>query len=68
MVLYNLTSVFNITEGICSDCSVDIVILVHTELVNEVGLHNSLVNATGYYSDLIMMVCFIYFTDMIVPD
>ncbi len=62
IVFYNLTSVFNVRRGICFNCSVDIVMLVHTELVNEVGLKNSLVNATGDYSDLSVMVHFIVST------
>ncbi len=52
----NLSSVFNVSEGICFNCAVDIVLLVHTELVNEVGLRNSLVNAIGRYTILTVTV------------
>ncbi len=56
LVFQNLSSVLSGSSGICTECPSEIVILIHTVLINEVGNRNSLVNATGRYAGLTVMV------------
>ncbi len=56
LVFQNLTSVLSGDSGVCSACSREIVMLIHTVLINEVGDRSSLVNATGRYASQTVMV------------
>ncbi len=56
LVFQNLTSVLSGSSGICTECPSEIVILIHTVLINEVGNRSPLVNATGRYAGLTVMV------------
>ena len=56
LVFQNTTLIFNDSHGFCTDCSFDIVILVHTELLTEVSDHAELVNATADYSTASVVV------------
>ncbi len=49
LVFQNLTSVLSGGSGICSECSTEIVLLIHTSLINDVGDRSALVTASSYY-------------------
>jgi len=50
LLFMNLTTVLNESSDVCTTCSGDIVILLHTTLIGTVSHQHSLVNATALYS------------------
>ncbi len=50
VVFQNLSSVLNGSNRVCTECPSEIIMLIHTVLINEVGDRSSLVNATGRYA------------------
>ncbi len=49
LVFQNLTSVLSGGSGICSECSTEIVLFIHTSLINDVGDRSALVTASSHY-------------------